>query len=259
MLYLYRFDQFFKKCYPEADILLMEQIAIQATKRTVTGRQVAKLRAAGKLPAVLYGHKVDTQQIELNEKEFAKAFKSAGESTIVSLIVDGKPQPVLIQEVQRHYLYDQPIHVDFYAVDMSQKLKVKVPIHLVGESAAVKTLGGTLVKNLTEVEVECLPADLPHAIEVDISILGGFEDMVRLSDLKVGSRVVVLGNPDELIVNVAPPRSEEEMKALDEVVTEDVTKVEGVVKPEVAAEAVVEGAEKPDNKPEKKEEKKSKE
>jgi large subunit ribosomal protein L25 len=223
----------------------MEQIAITATKRTVNGKSVSKLRKTGTLPAVLYGHKVETQQIQLNERDFAKVLKTAGESTIVNLVVDGQTFPVLIHDVHNHYLTEKPIHVDFFAVNMTEKLKVKVPIHFVGESMAVKSLGGTLTKNLSEVEVECLPADLPHQIEVDISVLATFDDMIRLGDLKLGSKVELVGNPQETVANVTPPRSEEEMKSLDEAVTEDVTAVEGVIKPEETA-AAAEGEAKPE-------------
>jgi large subunit ribosomal protein L25 len=149
----------------------MEKIAITATKREVSGKPVRALRKAGKLPGILYGHKVETQQIELSERDFAQAFKQAGESTIVNLIIDGQTCPVLIHEVQRHYLKDQPIHVDFYAVNMSEKLKVHVPIHFIGEAPAVKSLGGTLIKNLSEIEVECLPNDIPQNLQIDISNL----------------------------------------------------------------------------------------
>ena len=221
----------------------MNEVAITATKREVSGKRVKGLRNAGKLPGVLYGHKVDTQSLEMNERDFAKAFKSAGESTIVNLVVDGKTQPVLIHEVQNHYLTGLPIHVDFYAVDMTEKIKVKVPLHFVGESPAVKALGGTLVKNLSEVEVECLPGDLPHSFEVDISNLNTFEDAIRVSGIQVSDKVTILAGADEVVVTVTPPRSEEEMKALEEApVAEDVTKVEGVIKPVAGADgAVVDG------------------
>jgi len=217
----------------------MAQIAIQATKREVVGKPVKNLRKAGKLPAVLYGFNTANTQIEIDLKEFISAFKSAGESTVVNLVVDGKTFPVLIHEVQNHYLNDRPIHVDFYAVNMTEKVKVHVPLRFIGESAAVKALGGTLVKSLSEVEVECLPADLPNHLEVDISSLNTFEDAIRLSDLKIPGKVELAGSKEEVIVTVAAPRTEEEMKSLEEKVTEDVTKVEGVVKPE----APVEGAE----------------
>ncbi len=230
----------------------MENIVIQATNRQVSGKRVKSLRTAGKLPAVLYGHNIETQSLEISEKDFAKAFRQAGESTLVNLVVDGQTRPVLIHEVQHHYLHDNPIHVDFYAVNMNEKLKVHVPLHFVGTSEAVKALGGTLVKNLSEVEVECLPADIPHSFEIDISSLNTFEDVIRVSDLKVGSQVTVLTPLDEMIANVAPPRTEEELKELSEKpVLEDVTKVEGVIKPEATPEASADKAEKPEKKTEK--------
>jgi large subunit ribosomal protein L25 len=215
----------------------MESIALTATKRTVKGKATAKLRKSGKLPAVLYGHMLQTSDIEINERDFAKVFKSAGESTLVNLSLDGKSQPVLIQDVQNHYLTGSPIHVDFYAVNMNEKLKAKIPLHFVGESMAVKNLGGTLMKNLSEIEVECLPADLPHAFEVDISILNTFEDAIHVRDLNVSDRVAILTPVDEVIGSVAAPRSEEELASLSEKpVVEDVSKVEGVVKPELPGE-----------------------
>lgn len=214
----------------------MESIAITGTKRAINGKRVKSLRTAGKLPAVLYGHNVENQQIEVSEKDFQKAFKSAGESTLVNLVVDGKTQPVLIHDVQHHYLNDQPIHVDFYAVNMSEKLKVKIPIHLVGDAPAVKALGGTLVKNMAEVEVECLPGDIPQSFEIDISVLNTFEDAIRVSSINAGGKVTIVSPADEVIVTVAAPRTEEEMKALNAEIKEDVTAVEGVVKPEPPAD-----------------------
>lgn len=221
----------------------MDQIAIEATKRQVLGKKVKGLRKQGKLPAILYGFNVPTTEIEINEREFKKAFKQAGESSILNLVLEGKSQPVLIHDVQRHYLNDQPIHVDFFAVNMAEKVKVKVPLHFVGESPAVKALGGTLVKNISEVEVECLPADLPQNIEIDISKLNTFEDAIRISDIKASGKFEIIANPEEVVANVAAPRSEEELKSLEETVTEDVSKVEGVVKPEAETKEAEEGAE----------------
>lgn len=224
----------------------MATITLTAVKRTVLGKQNKKIRAAGKIPAVLYGHGLKTQSLELNEKEFLKAYKQAGESSLLSLNVDGKQLPVLINDVQYHYLNDNPIHVDFHAISMTEKLKAHIPLHFEGEAPAVKALGGVLVKNISEVEVECLPTDLPSNIVVDISNLSTFENVIRVSDLKVSDKVKVLAQPEDVVVKVAPPRSEEELKSLEETVTEDVTKVEGVVKPE--AEPVTEAAESTDSK-----------
>jgi large subunit ribosomal protein L25 len=215
----------------------MAQITINATKRAVSGKAVSKLRKDGKIPAVLYGHKVTAQNLELSAIEFMKAFRQAGESTIVTLAVDGQNTPVLIHDVQNHYLTEQPIHIDFYAVNMTEKLTATVPIHFVGESQAVKALGGILMKNLSEVEVECLPTDLPSHLEVDISLLNTFEDAIRVSDLKISDKVEIKAAQEELVVQVTPPRSEEELKGLDEKLELDVTAVEGVVKPTDSAEA----------------------
>jgi large subunit ribosomal protein L25 len=223
----------------------MEQITINAAKRAVAGKAVNKLRKAGKLPAVLYGHKVKAESLEINESDFMKVFKKAGESTIINLAFEGQSFPVLIHDVQNHYLTDRPVHIDFYAVNMDEELKATVPIHFFGESMAVKSQGGVLAKNLNEVEVECLPIDLPSHIDVDISSLNTFEDSIRVSDLKVSDKVKILASPEEVVVAVTPPRSDEELKNLDEKPVEaDVTAVEGVVKPEVPAEGA-EPAEEP--------------
>jgi large subunit ribosomal protein L25 len=219
----------------------MESIALTAVKREVKGKTVSKLRNKGKIPAVMYGHNLKSTDLEVDAREFTKVFKQAGESTLVNLNVEGKSLPVLIQDVQNHYLQGQPIHIDFYAVNMDEKLKATIPFRFVGESMAVKAMAGILVKNLSEVEVECLPGDLPHDIEVNISTLNTFDDAVHVRELKVSDKVKILANPDEVVVNVTPPRSEEELKSLGEApVAEDVTKVEGVVKPEPAAEAPAE-------------------
>jgi large subunit ribosomal protein L25 len=217
----------------------MAQITINAAKRTVSGKPVNKIRKQGKIPAVVYGHKTESTNLEVNALEFAKAFRQAGESTIVNLSVEGQNTPVLIHDVHHHYLTEQPIHVDFYAVNMTEKLTATVVLHFIGESQAVKALGGTLAKNLAEVEVECLPADLPPFLEVDISGLNTFEDVIRVSDLKVSDKVEIKASPEEVVVRVDAPRSEEEMMGLDEKPVElDVTAVEGVVKPADAAEGV---------------------
>ncbi|MBI4049262.1 MAG: 50S ribosomal protein L25 [Candidatus Doudnabacteria bacterium] len=228
----------------------MDQITLNAAKRTTIGKKTDQLRRTGKLPGVLYGHNLPSQPIEVLEKDFMKAFKKAGESTLVNLVVDGESKPVIIHEVQHHYLSGQPVHVDFYAVRMDEKLRARIPLRFEGESAAVENQGGVLIKNHQEIEVECLPADLPQFIAVDISTLNTFEDGIRAQDLKVSDKVKLLINPDETIANVSPPRSEEELAELKEApVVEDVTKVEDVVKPEaVEAEGEAEAqpkAEKP--------------
>jgi len=226
----------------------MDKLQLKASVREAKAN-LKKLRDGGSIPAVLYGHKVQNQSLTLNAREFDKVLKKAGESTIVELITDdGKTHPVLIHDVQNHYLTSVPTHVDFYEVSMTEKLKAKVVLEFTGESSAVKTMGGVLVKVLNEVEVECLPADLPHNILVSLEGLKELTDSIHVKDLKVAAKVKILNPADEMVAKVQPPRDVE--AELSTPVVEDVSKVEGAA--EDKPEATVEGAPAGD-KPEKKE------
>ena len=188
------------------------------------------------MPAVLYGNKVTNQNLTLDAREFDKILKKAGESTIVELVTDDKKvHPVLIHDVQIHYLTSVPTHVDFYEVSLTQKLKAKVVLEFTGEAPAVKTLGGVLVKILNEVEVECLPSDLPHNITVALESLITLQDSLHVKDLKVPAKVKIVTAGDEMVIKVQPPRDVEAELAAP--VVEDVSKVEGAaeIKPDVAA------------------------
>lgn len=232
----------------------MDKLQIKAQVRDVKNSKPGKLRKQGLLPAVLYGHKVQNTALTINAREFDKILRKAGESTIVELITDdGKTHPVLIHEVQYHYLTSAPTHADFYEVSMTEKLKAKVALEFTGESQAVKAMGGVLVKVLSEVEVECLPVDLPHNIEVSIEPLKTLTDSIHVKDIKVPAKVKILTNGDEMLVKVQPPRDVEAELAAP--VVEDVSKVEGAA--EIKPEAAVEGA--VGDKAEKKEDKKEKE
>ncbi len=186
----------------------MEKLQLKASARDLKTTKLGRLRKEGGLPAVLYGHKVQNQSLTVNASEFEKVFKKAGESTIIDLITeDGKKHLVLIHDIQNHFLNSQPIHVDFYEVSMSEKLKAKVVLEFIGESKAVKELGGVLVKSLSEVEVECLPADLPHNIAVDISPLQAFHDSISVKSLELSEKIHILNSPEEVIAKVQPPRN----------------------------------------------------
>ena len=188
----------------------MEKLELKAQNRTETGKQISKLRNQGLIPAVLYGKKVQNTNLSVNAGEFEKLLKKAGESTIVELVTDdNKKHSVIIHDVQYHFLKSHPIHVDFYEVSMTDKLKAHVTLEFKGESKAVKTLGGVLMKLLSEIEVECLPADLPHNVEVDISGLNTFSDTVHVRDLKVSPKVKILTSGEETVAKVQPPRNVE--------------------------------------------------
>lgn len=228
-------------------------LRISARTRNILGKQVDKLRRHGKIPAVLYGHNVASLPLELDKKEMLNLYSKSGENTLVELTVDDKsPRTVLVHDAQHHFLKGDLEHVDFYEVKMTEKIHAHVPIKFIGESKAVKDLGGVLIKNVSELEVESLPADLPADFEVDISKLATFEDAIIVADLGIDAgRVKVLAKPEDIIAKVSPPRSEEELKSLEEKPVEEVSAVEGVVKqePSAAAEGEAGGGEKETKKP----------
>ncbi|MFH0831089.1 MAG: 50S ribosomal protein L25 [Parcubacteria group bacterium] len=215
----------------------MANISLKAKARTHTGHKVRELRRRGVMPIVTYGHGIKTQSLEVSRKVFEGVFAKAGSSTIVELDVDGTKKNVVIHDVQHDPVSGEVIHADLYQVRMDEKIKTEVPLKFIGTSRAVKDFGGILVKATDKLEVEALPADLPHEIEVDLSKLAELNATIKLADLKVPAGVSVLVVGKEFsIATVSPPRSEEELKALDEAVTEDVEAIEGVKKPEAEGE-----------------------
>ena len=214
----------------------MDKLQIKAEVRDIKKLSPQKLRRVGKLPAVLYGHKVQNVSLTVDAREFDKIYKKSGESTVIEVITeDGKTHPVLIHDVQHNYLTSVPDHVDFYEINMTEKLKANVALEFTGESSAVKTLGGVLVKILNEVEIECLPADLPHNIVVDLTALKTLSDTIHVKDLPVPAKVKIITHADEMVIKVQPPREVE--VDLSAPVVEDVSKVEGAAEDKPAADA----------------------
>lgn len=187
---------------------------LNAQTREKIGGNLNALRQSGVLPAVVYGSQTDSLPVQVGYKDFMKVLKEAGESTIVSLSVNGNLKNVLIHDVKTDPLTGKVVHADFYQVRMDKKIKSEIPLVFAGESGAVKNLGGILIKSIHEVEVEALPADLPHDIQVDISVLNTFENVIHLKDLPVPSGVKIFGNPEEVVASVAAPRTEAELESL---------------------------------------------
>lgn len=199
----------------------MEKIKLQAKKREILGKQVASLRREGLVPVVLYGKGKENMSLSVDKKEFDRVYKISGGSTIIQVDIDGeKTKNVLVKEVAHNPVNDSIIHADFYQVSMSEKITAQIPLNFIGDSKAVIDLGGSLITNKSEVEIECLPADLPHEIEVDISVLEDFESVIHLKDIKVPEGVEIKDDLEETVANVEPPRSEEEMAELEEPVEE---------------------------------------
>lgn len=205
----------------------MNSIILEAISRDKKKQKVNVLRREGMIPAVLYGHNIASQVLAVNVKVFEKAHKQAGASTLVDLKIDGKdPVKVIIQDVAPHHITLKPWHVDFYQVSMTEKLKAKIVLKFVGESPAVKELSGILLKNVQEVEVECLPGDLISEIEIDLSGLKTFDDSIKIKDIPVLPGITILNNPEDSVVFVQPPRVEEEVSVPSE--TEQIGKIEKV-------------------------------
>jgi len=195
----------------------MENLKLSASKRDFIGKKVNVLRKQGIIPVVLYGHKVESQSLSVDYRDFEKVFKEAGESTLINFSVDGQaPTKVLIQDVAVDPVKGSFLHVDFYQVNMDEKLKAHIELKFIGESEAVKSFGGVLVITVDTVEVECLPKDLIHQIEVDLSVLKTFEDSIHVSDLKMPAGVVAMAPADEVIALIQPPRTDKEMADLEQ-------------------------------------------
>lgn len=205
----------------------MDIITLSAQPRTIVGKKLKSVRAQKLVPAVLYGHKVDTQMLTVPVVAFDKTYQKAGESALVDLAIEGKETTkVLIHDVARDPVKGTVLHVDFYQVNMKEELTTEIPLVFTGESKAVEELGGTLVKSIEELEVRCLPSDLVHEITVDISSLVTFEDVLRVKDVILPKGMIALDDPEDVLVSVDEPATEAELAALEEKPVEDVASVE---------------------------------
>jgi large subunit ribosomal protein L25 len=188
---------------------------LKASTRTLLGKRSRRLHGEGKLAAVVYGHNTAATPIVLDRLEFQKVFIKSGRTHLVDLVVDGdRTEKVLVREIQTHPRRLGPIHVDFYQVSLEEKITVEVPVHLTGESAAVKRGDADVLQPIHSVRVECLPTDIPASFEVDLTPLEDIESELRVSDLVVPKGVTVLDEPDDLVVKIVHKR---ELKVEEEV------------------------------------------
>jgi large subunit ribosomal protein L25 len=180
----------------------------------VIGKQVKALRREGKLPAVIYGRHTDPINVNLDARTAAQALAKLTSSSIVTLNVDGVEYPALVREKQRNFIKNTLLHVDFLAVSMSEKLRTNVNVHFIGVSGAVKDFNAVMVHNLEQLEVECLPTDLPERIDVDISSLAKPGEGIRVRDVKVADNVRILNDPDTMVAVATFAKVEEEVAAV---------------------------------------------
>ena len=192
----------------------MEKVVLQASKRDVIGKQVKALRREGKLPAVIYGRHTEPININLDAHSASLALGKLTSSSLVTINVDGTEYPALVREKQRDYIKNRLLHVDFLAVSLTEKIRTSVSIYFVGVSAAVKDYNAVLVHNLEQLEVECIPTDLPERIELDISVLARPGDGIRVREVKVGDNVRILNDPDTMVAVATFAKVEEEGAAV---------------------------------------------
>lgn len=229
-------------------------ITLSAKIRKELGRKTEKLRKKGIIPAILYGPKLKNIPLEIDLKEFEKVYQEAGESSLITLaIAKGEDEAkasspsnnlgskkflVLVHAVETEAISQKPIHLDFYQPKLDEEITVTVSLVFEGEAPAVKDLGGTLVRNIHELEVKALPQNLPHELKVALNKLKTFEDNISIKDLIVPQGVKILKAPDETVAFVSKlEKIEEELAKPAEEKVEEV-KIAGEKKPlsEEAAE-----------------------
>ena len=187
------------------------KVQLKAELRDQANGKPKAVRDSGFIPAVIYGSGAVNKSIKVKKHDFEKAFRIAGEFNLVDLSISGDPEvKVIVKDIQRDGLTDDIIHIDFYQVDMTKKISAEIPLHFVGEAKAVKDLGGTLVKNMDMVKVNCLPGDLVSQIEVDLAKLEVFDQFIRLHDLILPKGVELASATNEAVVGVVETKIEVE-------------------------------------------------
>ena len=185
-------------------------LEIAVTSRDVYGKQNKRLRTTGLVPGVLFGKKIGSIPVQVDAKALELLYHQAGRTSVVKVSVDGgQPTSAIIKSLQRNPLTRRALHVDLFAVDLTQEMLADIPLSFTGMSPAVELEGAILFTSLDHLKVRGLPGDLPHEIEVDLAPLVDLESTIHVRDLLVDSRVTVVNDPDDLVAKVTPPREEE--------------------------------------------------
>ena len=190
----------------------MDAISLEATPRDVLGKKVSVLRRSGMTPIHLYGKGIDSRALQADSVTVNKVVSQVGQNIPLQLKVSDTNEQALVfvREVQRHAVTNQILHIDFYRVDATERLRGEIPVVLTGEAPAVRVHRGILMQTLHTLAVECLPMDTPERIEVDISLLEALDQGIRVSDLATDPAITILTDPEELIVRINAPRVVEE-------------------------------------------------
>lgn len=191
---------------------MIMKFTLKSEKRELFGRKVKTLRVVGKIPANVFGKKIKSEAVTVDNKEFREVFEKAGETQIIDLggpSKDEASKPVLVSNIQTDPVSGEYIHIDFRQVDLTEKIEAMVPVEVEGESPAEKQSLGTVVQQIHEIEVKALPTDLPEKIIVDASILTEVDQAIYVKDLKVDKKVEIKTDLESIVVKVEPPTKEE--------------------------------------------------
>jgi len=210
----------------------LENLTLRVSNRDVLGKKTRFLRREGITPVHLFGHNLNSLALQCDTVQLQQLIAQAGMTKLINLEIEPEKQPksVFIREIQRQPSTGALIHVDFYQIRKSEKIKVEVPIVLTGEAPAMKLKGRSLMQTLNNLSIECLPDKLPPQIEVDLSPLEEANQAIHVRDITLGSGITINTDPDQLVVKITEAVAE---KVVEEVVTEEVE--------EVKAEAEAEG------------------
>ena len=200
----------------------MEKIELLATDRDVLGGKVRFLRRQGITPTHLFGHNVESVALQCDTVQLKRVLAQTGQARLISLKLDKarEPRNVVVREIQRKPGTGELLHVDFYQVSMAEKIRVEVPIVLVGEAPALKLKENFLIRELNSLSVECLPDEIPNSVELDLASLTEAEQAIHVRDITLDEGITVLNNPEQLVVKIGTRRVEEVVEEKVEVPAE---------------------------------------
>jgi large subunit ribosomal protein L25 len=201
----------------------MDQIELQATNREILGKKVRFLRRQGIIPVHLFGHNVESLALQCEAAQLQRVLAQAGKTRLINLKLDKakRPRNVVVREIHRDPLNGELLHVDFYQVRMAEKIKVEIPIVLIGEAPALKSKDNTLFQELGNLTIECLPDQIPASVEVDLSSLTEAGQAIRVKDVVLDEEITILNDPELVVAKISVrPRVE-----VEEVVAEEVAEV----------------------------------
>jgi large subunit ribosomal protein L25 len=213
----------------------MDKIELTVANREILGKKVKHLRRQGITPVHIFGHGIESLALQCDTRELEQVLSQAGQTRLISLKLakEKKPRTVVVREFDRDWRRGELVHVDFYQVKMEEKIRLEVPVVLVGEAPALKSKANMLEHELGTLTVECLPAKIPNSLEVDISSLTEPDQSIRVKDVALAEGITVLNNPELVVAKI----SLRPVEKIEEKVVEEAVEVEAKVEAEVAEEA----------------------